>query len=258
MEKTRQADMSIEIIALNSLPDIVAGHDLAALLATALAAKGGIGATDILVVAQKIVSKAEGRAVALSTVTPSPRAHALAATTGKDPRVVELILGESEEVMRAVPGVLISRHRLGHVMANAGIDHSNVGLGEDMVLLLPIDPDGSARHIRDGLRKLLGTAPGLLISDSFGRAWRNGVVNVAIGVAGLAPLVDRRGTRDRYGRLMETTEVATADALAAAAGLVMGEAAEGCPAALIRGMPDCRGDGTVGQLLRPRERDLFP
>lgn len=249
---------ALDIVPLDHIPDIAAGDDLAAHLSGALAAAGGLVEGDILVIAQKIVSKAEGRAIALAEVKPSARALELAAKTGKDPRLVELILGESIKIMRAVPGVLIVRHRLGHVMANAGIDQSNISAEGGKALLLPEDPDQSARHVRERLRTRFACAPGVIVSDSFGRAWRKGSVNVAIGVAGLAPLVDRRGERDRYGRIMEATEVAVADALAAAAGLVMGEGNEGRPAARIRGVhASSDSKAGVGALIRAREEDLF-
>jgi len=177
----------------------------------------------------------------------------------KDPRLVELILSESEEVLRVVPNVIVVRHRLGFVLANAGIDRSNLGPPGDaeMALLLPLDPNASAARIQTGLAKLLGANPAVMITDSFGRAWRLGTVNVAIGTAGLPALVDRRGQQDRYGRTLETTEVAFADAVAAMAGLAMGEGAEGCPVVHITGL---RWDAPVQSadvLIRPLKQDLF-
>ena len=214
---------------------------------------------DAVVIAQKVVSKAEGRRVSLKDVVPSVRAVDLAAKARKDPRVVELILSESGEVLRTVPDVIIVRHRLGLVMANAGIDRSNLGPPDDQeaVLLLPRDPDASAAKIRAGLASKLGTAPAVVISDSFGRPWRLGTTNVAIGVAGLPCVVDRRGEKDRYGRELETTEVALADAVASAAGLAMGEAAEGCPVVHIRGMKWDAPEQTAASLTRPLDEDLF-
>jgi coenzyme F420-0:L-glutamate ligase/coenzyme F420-1:gamma-L-glutamate ligase len=247
---------SISFTALQGIPDISAGDDLPALLAAALPATT---AGDVLVVAQKIISKAEGRHVDLRTVTPSPRAQELASITRKDARLVEVILSESTQVLRAQPGVLIVRHRLGYVMANAGIDRSNVRspAGEERVLLLPQDADASAATLREGLSRPLGMELAVIVSDSFGRPWRNGVVNVALGAAGLPALIDRRGERDLYGRAMEVTQVAVADALAAAAGLAMGEAAEGLPAVLVRGWswtaPTCNAQA----LIRPLAEDLF-
>lgn len=247
---------SISFSALQGLGEVEAGDDLAALLAAAMpSASDG----DVLVVAQKIVSKAEGRSIDLNAVSPSARALELAGITGKDPRLVELILSESSEVLRARPGVLIVRHRLGHVMANAGIDRSNVcgAAGEQRVLLLPRDADASAAALRDGLRRHLGRELGIVISDSFGRPWRNGVVNVALGVAGLPALIDRRGELDRHGRRLEITQVALADALAAAAGLVMGEGAEGLPAVLMHGMAWTAPARPAQALIRPLDEDLF-
>ena len=237
----------ITFSALPGIGNVAAGDDLAGILHTAIAAAGFAPvAGDVLVVAQKIISKAEGRTVDLATVTPSPRA-------------VELILSESSEVLRAVPNVLIVRHRLGYVMANAGIDHSNVMSegGARQVLLLPLDADASAAALRDKLTAALGCKLGVIISDSFGRPWRNGVVNVALGAAGLPALIDRRGEKDLYGRTLEMTQVAFADALAAGAGLAMGEGAEGTPAVLVQGLawqaPACPAQ----VLIRPLEEDLF-
>ncbi len=251
---------SLTLIPLRGLPEVRAGADLAQLLAGALGAAAlTVRADDVLVVAQKIVSKAEGRLVALSSVVPGARALELAALTGKDPRLVELILSESSAVVRAAPDVLIVRHRLGFVMANAGIDRSNLAPGNAAgeVLLLPVDPDGSAAALRAGLGARAGAAPGVIISDSFGRPWRRGVVNIALGAAGIPALLDRRGEADRSGRPLEVTEVALGDALAGAAGLVMGEAAEGVPAVLIRGCTFAAGARPAQALIRPLEQDLF-
>lgn len=246
--------------ALPGIGDVAADDDLARILCKAIADAGLTPATgDVLVVAQKIVSKAEGRIVDLETVTPSPRARELAAITGKDARLVEVVLAESSEVLRAVRDVLIVRHRLGYVMANAGIDHSNVisSGGARNVLLLPRDADASAAALRDRLADALGCAPGVIVSDSFGRPWRNGVVNVALGVAGLPALIDRRGEKDLYGRRLEMTQVAFADALAAGAGLAMGEGAEGTPAVLVQGVSWQAPPSTGQALIRPPEEDLF-
>ena len=198
--------------------------DLAALLSQALEREGlALRPGDVLVVTQKIVSKAEGRFVRLSEVEPGEEARRLAETTRKDARLVELVLRESAEVVRAVPNVLVTRHRLGLVMANAGIDRSNLGPGrEDFALLLPLDPDRSAARLAQALRARHGVAPAVVISDSFGRPWRYGVVCVGIGAAGTASLLDRRGELDRDGRRLEVTQVALADMLATAAGLVSG------------------------------------
>lgn len=213
---------------------------------------------DVFAVAQKIVSKAEGRLVDLVDVTPSGRAVELAAQVGKDPRLIELILRESEEVSRLRPGVIITRHRLGFTSANAGIDRSNVGPdGEERVLLLPLDPDASARRIRETILAERGTAVGVVITDSHGRPFRLGTVGVAIGVAGLPALWDRRGEPDRYGYRLQHTDVGVADEIAAAAGLLMGQAAEGQPAVLIRGLSLPPIDGRATDLVRPKALDLY-
>jgi coenzyme F420-0:L-glutamate ligase / coenzyme F420-1:gamma-L-glutamate ligase len=253
------APPSLTLTALRDIPEVLPGSDLAALLAQALVRTGlTLLASDVLVVAQKIVSKAQGRYVRLADVTPGARASQLASVTGKDPRLIELILAESTEVLRAQRGLLIVRHRLGLVMANAGIDRSNVAAGADeRVLLLPQDPEASAAALRTALAQRAGVACGLIISDSFGRAWRRGVVNVAIGAAGVTALLDRRGEADRAGRPLEITEVALADALAAAAGLLLGEAAEGTPAVLVRGFACDAAANPAAALVRPLAEDLF-
>jgi coenzyme F420-0:L-glutamate ligase/coenzyme F420-1:gamma-L-glutamate ligase len=251
---------SVSLIGLPGIPEVGAGANLAQLLVTALSATGlTVQADDVLVVAQKIVSKSEGRLVALATVTPGARAQELAQVTGKDARLVELVLAESTEVLRARKDVLIVRHRLGFVMANAGIDRSNLagGAGGGEVLLLPLDPDGSAARLRAELAACLGVAPAVIVSDSFGRPWRRGVVNIALGAAGLPALLDRRGESDRAGRRLEVTEVALGDALAASAGLVMGEAAEGVPAVLVRGYRFTGAEKPARALIRPLTEDLF-
>ena len=251
---------SLTLTALPDVPEVLPGSDLAVHLAAALERAGLVlRAHDVLVVAQKIVSKAEGRYVALAGIAPQARALELAALTGKDPRLIELVLAESTEVLRAKRDVLIVRHRLGFVMANAGIDRSNLdaSAGGERVLLLPEDPDRSAATLREALGKRFGVAPGIIISDSFGRAWRRGVINIALGAAGFAALVNRRGERDRAGRPLEVTEVALADALAAAAGLLMGEAGEGLPAVLIRGLELNAAPNAARTLIRPLDEDLF-
>lgn len=249
----------IEIIPVGGIGEVNEGDDLAALLAEAIGeGEQALRPGDILVVTQKIVSKAEGRWVALATVDPSPEAVRLAERTRKDPRLVALILNESTAIVRAVPGVLITRHRLGLVMANAGIDRSNIGPGgEDRVLLLPIDPDGSAGRLRRALQARFGFAPPVVISDSFGRPWRYGVVAVAIGVDGLPALVDRRGERDRDARPLESTEVALADMIATAASMATGEGAEGIPAVIVRGLVVPDGTSGAAALVRAAEEDLF-
>jgi len=216
---------------------------------------------DILVFAQKIISKAEGRAVNLATVTPSRRAVELAEQTEKDPRVIELILQESIEILRIRVGAIIVEHKLGFVCANAGIDHSNVAgtgdLVEEWVLLLPAEPDHSAENIRDAVQSKTGKRIGVLIIDSHGRAWRNGTVGAAIGIAGLPALQDLRGKPDLFGYSLQVTQVGVADELAAAASLVMGQAAEGTPVVHVRGFPYPLREGSLKELIRPKEQDLF-
>ena len=249
----------IEVFPLSAIGEVAPGDDLAAILGTAVEQALGVpAADDILVVTQKIVSKAEGRFVDLATMVPRPRAIELAEATRKDARLVELVLRESSEVLRAAPNVLITRHRSGHVMANAGIDRSNLGPGrEDWALLLPFDGDISAAQLHDALRRRWPQPPAVVISDSFGRPWRLGVVNVAIGASGLPSLVDRRGERDRDGRLLEVTQVALADMVATAAGLATGEGAEGVPAALVRGVQWSAPEAPAAAMLRPPDEDLF-
>ena len=248
----------ISLVALEGIPEIRAGDDLARLIAAALAdADIGLEAEDVLVVTQKVVSKAEGRVVELASVTPRPEAVDWAARWGKDPRQVELVLQESAEVLRMAPGgLIISRTRHGLVCANAGVDLSNVG-GGDVATLLPADPDASARGIRERIGQLAGATPGVVISDSFGRPWRNGIVNVAIGCAGLEPLVDLRGTPDAQGRVMHSTVIAVADELASAADLAGGKVAQR-PVVLVRGYEHVAGEGAAAELVMDRELDLFP
>jgi coenzyme F420-0:L-glutamate ligase / coenzyme F420-1:gamma-L-glutamate ligase len=252
--------MSLTLTPLKDVPLIRRGDPLAdilvrALQRTQLALQNG----DILVVAQKIVSKAEGRLVDLSTVTPGAEARELARRVDKEARLVELILRESRRVLRTRPGTIIVEHRLGFVCANAGIDRSNVPneAGSEQVLLLPEDPDRSARQLRSELESLTGRTLGVLIIDSHGRAWRTGTVGVAIGIAGLPGLVDLRGQPDLFGYTLRITQVAAADELAAAASLVMGQAAEGTPAVHVRGFPYQLRDGALSELIRPPHEDLF-
>jgi coenzyme F420-0:L-glutamate ligase/coenzyme F420-1:gamma-L-glutamate ligase len=220
----------------------------------------GLADGDVVVVAQKVVSKTEGRAVPLASVTPGAAAREAAARADKDPAVVELIAAESQELVRVVPGVIIARHRTGHVLANAGIDASNVPADQGpTVLLWPEDPDASARRLRAALEARFGVTVAVIVSDSLGRAWRMGTMGHAIGVAGLKPLRDRRGETDLFGRELQATVIGVADEIAAAASLAIGEAAEGTPAALVRGATYERDEGEagVGALLRPLEKDLF-
>jgi coenzyme F420-0:L-glutamate ligase / coenzyme F420-1:gamma-L-glutamate ligase len=251
---------TVTFTALPGLPEIRVGDDLVRLILDACArASMTPCAFDVFVIAQKIVSKAEGRTVDLRSVEPSARALELAGKTGKDARLVEVILAESQEVIRAVPNVLIVRHRLGYVMANAGVDRSNVpnADGEENILLLPADPDAAAVRFRQELMQRWQLPLAVIISDSFGRAWRTGVVNVALGAAGLPALVDRRGECDRNGRRLGVTEVALADAIAAGAALAMGEANEGTPVVIARGVKWSAPEMTAAGLLRPKEKDLF-
>ena len=215
---------------------------------------------DIIVLAQKIVSKSEGRMVNLATVTPSQQAIELAQKADKDPRVMELMLQESNEVLRIRVGTIIVEHKLGFVCANAGIDHSNVMSGgntEDYVLLLPEDPDRSARNILEKIKQTTGKTIGVMIIDSHGRAWRNGTVGICIGLSGLPAIVDERGWKDLFGYALKITIVGVADELAAAASLVMGQAAEGIPAVHVRGFPYSLGEGSLKDLIRPKEQDMF-
>ena len=248
----------ISLTAVDGIPEIKPGDDLAGIIAAALAAASiGLKAEDVVVVTQKVVSKAEGRVVDLATIAPRPEAVAWAAQWGKDARQVELVLQESVEVLRMAPGgLIISRTRHGFVCANAGVDLSNVG-GGDVATLLPVDADASARALRDRLGELAGILPAVVISDSFGRPWRNGIVNVAIGSAGLEPLLDLRGTADAQGRVMHSTVVAVADELASAADLAGGKVAQR-PVVVVRGYEYRAGQGGASELVMDRELDLFP
>ncbi len=246
----------LELIALQRFPSIRPGDRLPEIILGSATEQGiEFRDDDVLVIAQKVVSKAEGRLVALADVVPSTGAQEYARSTGKDPRLVELILQESSEVVRQSEKLLITENRLGIVMANAGIDQSNVEEGH--ALLLPVDPDASARQVRELLADRCGASVGVIVADSIGRAWRNGIVGHAIGVAGLLPVLDLRGAPDLYGRKLEVTETAVADELAAAASLLMGQAAEGRPVVLVRGCAIPRDAGSARALLRSRERDLF-
>jgi len=241
------------------IPMVRAGDDLPALILAALAAQHlTLVPGDILVLAQKIVSKAEGRQVALASITPTPAAVALAKETDKDPRLVELILRESNTVLRKKPGVLIVRHRLGLVGAQAGIDQSNIEHGEDEnALLLPEDPDASARLIRAEIAARTGVSAGVIISDSMNRPWRLGTIGGAIGSAGITVLDDRRGGHDIYGRELKVTMINRADSIATAATLVMGETTEKTPVALVRGFPPEASAQTARDIIRPLEEDMF-
>jgi coenzyme F420-0:L-glutamate ligase / coenzyme F420-1:gamma-L-glutamate ligase len=250
----------IEIVGVPGLPVVEPGDDLAALITTALEQAGlRPVAGDVVVVAQKIVSKAEDRFVDLATVQPSERARSLGAEIGKDARLVEVILGESKRIVRQRPNVLIVEHRLGYVMANAGVDHSNVGApdGRERVLLLPRDPDRSADALRGRLSAQFGCAIAVIINDSFGRPWRRGTAGIALGAAGLPAVVDLRGRPDLFGQILQTSIVGFADEIAAAASLVMGQAAEGLPVVLARGLAWSGPSSAAASLVRPAEEDLF-
>jgi coenzyme F420-0:L-glutamate ligase / coenzyme F420-1:gamma-L-glutamate ligase len=243
----------VRVIALRGLPELSEGDDLASLLALAAERAGGLQTGDIVVVAQKAVSKVEGRTISLEGVEPSERARELAGVDG-DPRHVEVILRESHAVVRSRPPLIIAETHHGFVCASAGVDASNAGR-PDTLVLLPLDPDGSAALLRKRLHELTGVAPGVVVSDSFGRAWRQGTTDVALGVAGIVALRDLRGVRDSAGYELSSTQIAVADEIAGAAELVMGKTS-GVPAAIVRGV-DAAGDGHGLDLVMPRERDLF-
>jgi coenzyme F420-0:L-glutamate ligase/coenzyme F420-1:gamma-L-glutamate ligase len=244
---------TVSIIPLEGLPELVEGEDLGLLLHAAAGDAGGLRVGDVVVVAQKAVSKVEGRVVRLADVEPSARAVELAGEDG-DARRAEVILRESREVVRSRPPLVIAETRHGFVCASAGVDASNAP-GDGTLVLLPVDPDASARRLRDRLVELSGVDVGVIVSDSFGRAWRQGTTDVALGVASIAPLRDLRGTTDARGHVLESTQIAVADEIAGAAELVLGKA-RGVPAAIVRGV-DARGDGSAVELVMPRERDLF-
>jgi coenzyme F420-0:L-glutamate ligase/coenzyme F420-1:gamma-L-glutamate ligase len=254
--------MTLTLTPLPGIPLLQPGDDLAAIVLSALQRLAiRLQDGDILVFAQKAVSKSEGRRVNLVGITPSPRAAELAAQIDKDPRLIELVLRESRAVLRTRPGTIIVEHRLGFVCANAGIDHSNVaGEGdnqEEWVLLLPEDPDASAARLRAALEAASRTRLGVLVIDSHGRAWRLGTVGVAIGVSGLPALLDLRGKADLFGYNLRITQVGVADELAAAASLMMGQAAEGTPVIHVRGFPYPLREAALAELIRPADQDLF-
>ena len=244
---------AVAVIPLEGVPELEETDDLGFLLHAAAERAGGLEDGDVVVVAQKAVSKVEGRVVSLRDVEPSERARELAGPDG-DARHVEVILRESREVVRSRPPLVIAETRHGFVCASAGVDASNAP-GDETVVLLPLDPDASARGLRARLAELSGADVGVIVSDSFGRAWRQGTTDVALGVAGIAPLRDLRGTTDARGRELRTTQIAVADEIAGAAELVLGKARQ-VPAAIVRGV-DVRGGGSAAELVMPRERDLF-
>ena len=254
--------MPLVLTALKDIPLIRQGDHLADVIVSALPGSGiTLEDDDILVLGQKVVSKAEGRMVNLADVAPGEPAQKLAAEVDKDPRLVELMLRESRTVVRTRPGTIIVEHRLGFICANAGIDHSNVAgngtTGEEYVLLLPEDPDASAAMIRQNLAERTGRRVGVMIIDSHGRAWRVGTVGVCIGLSGLPAIVDERGWKDLFGYTLRITIVGVADELAAAASLIMGQAAEGTPIVHVRGFPYPLREGSLRELIRPKELDLF-
>ena len=253
--------MALTLTPLLNIPLVKPGDDLAALIVAALGSQGLVlESGDILVVAQKIVSKAEGRFVNLATVNPSREAVDLAQQVDKDARLIELVIQESKRILRFRPGTIIVEHRLGFVCANAGIDHSNVSgevEDEEWVLLLPENPDASAQELRVHLEEMCDVQLGILIIDSHGRAWRMGTAGVAIGISGMPGLVDLRGEPDLFGYTLRITQVGTADELASAASLVMGQAAEGTPVVHVRGFPYELREGYLSELIRPEEQDLF-
>jgi coenzyme F420-0:L-glutamate ligase / coenzyme F420-1:gamma-L-glutamate ligase len=255
---TAKTATQITYTGLPRIPLIREGDNLPEIISVALREAGiRLMDGDVLVIAQKIVSKAEGRRAHLSDFTPSAEAHRLAAIVTKDARHVEAILSESTEVIRAAEGVLIVGHRLGFVMANAGIDQSNVGDDAEAILMLPRDPDATCARLKAELDLRHQADLGMIINDSFGRPWRNGVVGVAIGAAGIPALQSLVGAPDLYGRALRITEVALADELAAAASLVMGQSAEGLPVVHVRGFVATGQRSNAAALVRPRERDLF-
>lgn len=252
----------LTLTALPNIPLIQPGDDLVAvLLKGLLAAKVELRDNDVLVLAQKIVSKAEGRLVKLADVVPSAKALELAPMLEKDPRHVEVVLRESKEIVRMRPGVIVVEHRLGYVCANAGVDRSNVAphgeAADDYLLLLPENPDKSCADLRQKLKRATGATVGVIINDSHGRAWRNGTVGVALGAAGLPALLDLRGKPDLFDYPLQVTQVGLADELAAAASLLMGQAAEGRPAIHVRGVPYPLREGNAQELIRQKEMDLF-
>ena len=256
-ESTSYVPDHLELLTPKRLGPVSAGMRLSNFLLAGIAAEGmSLLEGDVVVVAQKVVSKAEGRTVALRSVTPSAQAQEIAQVVGKDARLIEVILRESTRVVRQVPGVLIVEHRLGFVMANAGVDQSNSSSGT--VILLPADPDRSAAELAADIHAITGHKVAVIVIDSIGRAWRNGTVGQAIGVSGLLPILDLRGRKDLFGRTLQSTQVAIADEIAAAASLLMGQASEGRPIVIVRGLkPACIGTGSIKALLRNPAEDLF-
>jgi len=254
------SSISIKLSALAGFPMVQPGDDLSALLIASLDQNGlSLQSGDVVVLAQKIVSKAEGRLVRLTDVEPSTRAEEIAREVNKDSRIVELILSESKSIVTKVPGVLIVEHRLGYIMANAGIDQSNVDHkdGEEYALLLPADPDESCQHLKAKLDAHFDAEVAVLINDSFGRPWRLGVTGVALGSAGMPSLISLIGKPDLYGRSMRVSEIAFADEIAAAASLLMGQTDAGTPVVHLRGLQWDAPENPASALIRPKKQDLF-
>jgi coenzyme F420-0:L-glutamate ligase/coenzyme F420-1:gamma-L-glutamate ligase len=254
--------MTLEIIPLKTIPLIMPGDDLSEIILEAIQTeKQQLRENDILVIAQKVFSKAEDRFVSLSSVQPSEKANEIASIVSKDPAFVEMVLRESKKVLRADTGRLIVEHKLGFVCANAGIDRSNVhqekGHPEDRILLLPEDPDLSCSRLRDRITSATQKKIGVMMIDSHGRAWRMGIIGTAIGLAGVPGLIDKRGDRDMFGAELKVTQIAAADELAAAASLVMGQADEKIPVVIVRGFPYALRTSSIKELIRPEEQDLF-
>ena len=255
----KEVASELNLTAIQNIPEINPGDDLSQIINGCLTDQSiSLKDKDVLVIAQKIISKSEDRFIDLKTVDPSEKAIEVSKRTDKDPRLVELILQESCEIIRAEKGILVVEHKLGHILANAGIDRSNTARSDDEVLLLPIDPDKSARKIKQYFEELYQIKIGVLITDSIGRAWRLGTTGHALGSSGLKTIIDLRNNEfDRDGRLLQTTIIGVADQIASASTLLMGESYEGTPAVIMRGLDLCDDSDTVKNLIRPAEEDLF-
>jgi len=254
--------MKLELFAFESFPEVEAQASLTELILQSASENSFIWENgDILVLAQKVVSKAENRIVNLESVTPGSKAQQYARVTGKDPRLVELILSESKKVLRTRGGLIIVQHKLGFICANAGIDHSNVkgldGNFENWVLLLPDDPDKSAANIRHSIEKMTNKRIGVIIIDSHGRPWRRGIVGISIGISGVPGVIDKRGAVDRFGYQLRVTEIGAADEIAAASSILMGQADEGRPVVVVRGIPYELREGSLSEMIRDEQDDLF-
>ena len=255
----KEACSEITLTAIQNIPEINPGDDVSSIISQCLSEQGcRLRNNDVIVVAQKIISKSENRFIDLKTIEPSEEAIKLAKETDKDPRLAELILRESNRIIRAEKGTIIVEHKLGHILANAGIDQSNIGKRYDHVLLLPKDPSDSAKKIKKSFEDRYQIKLGVLVTDSIGRAWRLGTTGHALGSSGIKTLIDMRGEKfDRDGRLLQTTVIGVADQIASAATLLMGESSEGMPVVIIRGLDLLDESDTVNDLIRPAEEDLF-